>query len=69
MRLKGEFHRTVIRPTMLYGSEYWAIKKQYIQKMSVAEMRMLRWSCGYTLKNRIRNECISSKLEVALIDN
>ena len=35
-----------IRPTMLYGTECWAVKKQYVSKRSVAEMRMLRWMCG-----------------------
>ncbi|GMP81861.1 hypothetical protein CsSME_00036427 [Camellia sinensis var. sinensis] len=47
-RLKGKFYRTAIRPAMLYGTECWATKKQHIDKMSVAEMRMLRWMCGKT---------------------
>ena len=40
--LKGKFYRTAIRPTLLYGTEYWAIKRHHTQKMSVAEMRVLR---------------------------
>ncbi|GMQ11846.1 hypothetical protein CsSME_00054325 [Camellia sinensis var. sinensis] len=36
---------TAIRPAMLYGMECWATKKQHVDKMSVAEMRMLRWMC------------------------
>ena len=38
---------------MLYGIECWATKRKYIQKMSVAEMRMLRWVSGNTWKDRI----------------
>ena len=38
-RLKGKFYRTAIRPAMLYGTECWATKKQYVDKMSVSEMR------------------------------
>lgn len=30
-----------IRPAMPYGSEYWAVKKQNIKKMSIAEVRTL----------------------------
>ena len=40
--LKEKFYRTAIRPALLYGTEYWAIKRHHAQKMSVAEMRMLR---------------------------
>ncbi|XP_078167143.1 uncharacterized protein LOC144561913 [Carex rostrata] len=41
-KLKGKFHRMTIRPAILYGAECWATKKQHIQKISVAEMRMLQ---------------------------
>jgi hypothetical protein len=52
---------------MLYGAECWATKGQHIQKMSVAEMPMLRWICGHTRKDRIRNYDIRDKLGVAPI--
>ena len=38
---------------MLCGTACLAIKKQYIYKMSVVEMRMLRWISLMTWKNRI----------------
>ena len=69
IKLKGKFYRTVIRPAMLYGSECWAIKRQHISKMSVAEMRMLRWMSGHTRMDRIRNEVIRSKVGVAPIED
>ena len=40
--------KTAIRPVMFYGTKYWAIKKQYVHKMSVADMRKLRWINGNT---------------------
>ena len=49
---------------MLYGAECWAVKEQHIQKMSVAEMRMLRWMSGKTRKDKIRNEIIRENLKV-----
>ena len=36
--------------------------------MNVAEMKMLRWMCGYTRLDRIRNECIRQKLGVVSIE-
>uniref|UniRef100_A0A0A9BEX3 Uncharacterized protein n=1 Tax=Arundo donax TaxID=35708 RepID=A0A0A9BEX3_ARUDO len=36
---------------MLYGTECWPTKRRYIQQLSVAEIRMLRWICGHTRKD------------------
>ncbi|KAK9118568.1 hypothetical protein Scep_016661 [Stephania cephalantha] len=67
-KLKGKFYRTAIRPAMLYGSECWAVKQQQLHKMNVAEMRMLRWMCGKTREDRIRNIEIQRQVGVAPID-
>ena len=32
--------------------------------MQIEKMRMLRWVCGYTRSDKIRNETIREKLEV-----
>ena len=53
IKLKRKFYKIAIRLAMLYGTECWAVKKQHIHKMSVVEMRMLRWISG-TQKDRIR---------------
>jgi len=53
---------------LLYVTECWAIKKYHPQKMSVAEMRMLRWMCGNTRRDKVRNEDIHTKIVVALIE-
>ncbi|XP_065881565.1 uncharacterized protein [Euphorbia lathyris] len=68
-RLKGKFYRTAIRPALLYGTECWAVKHCHIHKMSVAEMRMLRWMCGHTRKDRVSNEIIRTKVGVTSIEN
>jgi len=36
--------------------------------MSVAAMRMLRWMCGNTRRDKVRNEDILTKIEVTLIE-
>jgi hypothetical protein len=40
LKLKSKFHRTAIRPAMLYGAECWPTKR-HVQQLSVAEMQML----------------------------
>jgi hypothetical protein len=58
LKLKGKFYRIAIRPAMLYGAECWSTKRRHVQQLSVAEMRMLRWICGSTRKDRVRNDDI-----------
>jgi hypothetical protein len=53
----------------MYDAECWVTKGQYVQKMGVAEMRMLRWICGHTRKDRIRNDDIRDKLGVTPIQD
>jgi hypothetical protein len=59
---------TVIRPAMLYGAECWPTKRRHVQQLSVAEMRMLRWICGHTRKDRVRNNDIRERLGVAPVE-
>ncbi|XP_060179517.1 B3 domain-containing protein REM17-like isoform X4 [Lycium barbarum] len=68
-QLKGKFYKVVVRPTMLYGADCWPVKVSHVQKMKVAEMRMLRWMCGHTRNDRIRNEDIRDKVGVASVED
>ena len=40
----------------MYYSETCGIEKAHGKKMTVAEMRMLRWMCRVTKKDEVRNE-------------
>ncbi|KAG2639998.1 hypothetical protein PVAP13_2KG054600 [Panicum virgatum] len=53
---------------MLYGAECWPTKRRHVQQLSVAEMRMLRWFCGHTRRDRVRNEAIRERVGVAPIE-
>ena len=46
--LNGKVYRMVVKPAMLYGTECWPIKKTQVQRLMVAEIRMIRWMYGYT---------------------
>lgn len=52
---------------MLYGSECWSVLVQHVRKVSVAEIQMLRWMCGYI--DKIRNDYIHEKVQVAYIED
>jgi len=40
-----------------------------MQRMKVVEMRMIRWICGHTRLDKLRNELIRNKIEVASIED
>ncbi|KAF3679211.1 putative pre-mRNA-processing factor 6-like [Capsicum annuum] len=68
-KLKGKFYRVAVRPAMLYGAEGWPVKNSHIQKLKLAEMRMLRWMCGLTRGDRVQNETIREKVGVASVED
>jgi hypothetical protein len=68
LKIKGKFYRTTIRPAILYEAECWPTKRRHVQQLSVAEMRMLRWICGHTRRDRVRNDDIQERLGVAPVE-
>ncbi|XP_070019956.1 uncharacterized protein [Nicotiana sylvestris] len=54
---------------MLYEIECWLVKNFHVQMMKVAEMRKLRWMCGCTKRDRIKNEAIRNRVGVASIED
>ena len=50
-----------------YGAEIWALKKAQENKLEVAEVRMLRWMCGVTKLDNIRNERMGETTQVGEI--
>ena len=58
MKTNMKVYRTVVRPALMYGAETRALKKAHEKKLEVVQMRMLRWMCGGTKLDKIRNERI-----------
>ena len=53
-RVKGKVYSSVVRPAMVYGLEMMALTKKQVEKMKVAEMKMLRFAIRVTKKNKSR---------------
>ena len=67
--MKEKFYKIAIRLAILYGIKCWTILKQHVNKLSVTEMRMLKWIYSKTLKDKIKNKHIRKMVEVAPIEN
>ena len=57
-RLKGKIYKCAVRPAVLYGMEMMAMTERMVKKIEVAELKMVRWALGVTLKDKVRNEYI-----------
>jgi hypothetical protein len=68
LKLKGKFYRTAIRSAILYGAKYWPTKGRHVQQLIIAEIRMLRWICGHTKRDRVRNDDIRERLWVVTVE-
>jgi len=49
---------------MLHGSETWPVRKENVVALQRAEMRMVRWMCGFKLKDRLPSKESRERLGV-----
>jgi len=55
---------------MLHGSETWPVRKENVVALQRAEMRMVRWTFGVKLKDRLPSKELRERLgvdDIALI--
>ena len=64
IKLKNKVYKTVIKPTMTYGAECWAIRKKDENRLHVAEVRMIRCIRGKTRKDHVGNQIIQEDAKV-----
>ena len=55
LKLKGNVYAACVRSAMIYGCETWAISEEQVKRIERTEMRMVRWMCGVSLRERKKN--------------
>lgn len=55
---QGKVFKSVVKSTMIHGSETWLMKKAMEKKLIVTEMQTLRWMMGKTRTGRMQNDTI-----------
>jgi hypothetical protein len=51
-----------------FFNNYSPGKRRHVQQLSVAEMHMVRWICGHTRRDQVRNDDICERLGVAPVE-
>ena len=51
----NKVYKTAIQQAMVYGAEYWAVRKKEERKLHTNEMRMQRWAREKTRLDHVRN--------------
>ncbi|KAK6761790.1 hypothetical protein RB195_022758 [Necator americanus] len=67
VRLKSKIYRTVVHPVALYGCGAGRQRKPWKECYGAMEMRMLRWTTGVTLKDKVSNDTVRSIIGVVPI--
>jgi hypothetical protein len=69
LKLKGKIYESCVRSCMIYGSETWPMKADHEARLERTEMRMVRWVCGVSLKERIASTVLREKIGIDAIGN
>ena len=62
--LKGKVYTTCVRKATKYGSETWPVRLVDINRMERNEMKMVRWTCGERLQDRVSNVELRRHLDI-----
>ena len=68
LMLKANVYEAIIRPSLTYGSECWAMKVTNKRKIATTEMTMLRGIHGVSKRDHVRNEDSRRILHITPID-
>ena len=69
LRLKGKVYGACVRSSMIYGSETWTVNAEQEVKLERAEMRMVRWMCGVSLREKKTNAELRESMGIEKISD
>ena len=64
LQVRGRLYEACVRCVMLYGSETWAVKDEDLDRLDRNDMRMIRWMCNTSLKDRKSSGELRSRLGI-----
>ena len=64
LKVRGRLYKACVRSVMLYGSETWTVKEEDLDRLDRNDMRMIRWTCNTSLKDRKSSDELRSRLGI-----
>mgnify|MGYP007071599789 CR=1 FL=1 len=69
LKLKGKVYMACVRSAMVYGSETWAMTVELSNRLERTEMRMVRWMCGVSLRDRVSSEELRERMGIESVSD
>ena len=67
LQVRGRLYEACVRSVMLYGSEIWAVKEEDLDRLERNDMRMIRWMCNTSLKDKKSSDELRNRLGIHII--
>ena len=68
-KLKEKLYVTCVRNAMVYGSEMWAMMAEQSGRLECTEMRMVRWMCGISLRDRVLSAELRERMGIESVSD
>lgn len=69
IKIKTKLYNIVILPTLTYGCQTWALRKEDENKLAICQRKMERSMLGIKLQDKINNKTIRKKTKIYDINN
>ena len=68
-KMKGKVYAMCVRSAMVYqyGTETWAMNVEQGTRLERTEMKMVRWMCGVSLRDRVPSSELRDRLGIELV--
>ena len=69
LRLKGKVYGACVQSSMICGSETWAVNAEQEAKVERSEIKMVRWMCGVSLREKKTNAELRESMDIEKISD
>jgi hypothetical protein len=69
LQVKGKVYESCVGSCMTYGRETWPLKVEHESRLETTYIRMIRWMCGVSLRDRVPSKELGAWVGVEAISD